>query len=90
MKSIIQNKRVCYICGNTKFLENHHIFEGAYRQASERHGLKVYLCPAHHRGIDGAHGDPLIRKLLKRAAQQKFEERHGREEFIREFGQSFL
>ena len=90
MKSILSNARVCYICGNTKFLEEHHIFEGSRRAASERYGLKVWLCAAHHRSVDGAHGDPQARELLHRAGQRAFERDHSREEFIRVFGKSFL
>lgn len=60
MKSILQDKskHQCYLCmmidGDESVktgLEEHHIYEGsARRELSEKYGLKVYLCKAHHTG----------------------------------------
>lgn len=59
-KSIMHNKadRTCYLCmlleddaTPKRYLEEHHIFGGqANRRLSEKYGLKVYLCRAHHEG----------------------------------------
>ena len=43
MKSVLQKKRRCLICGSTA-VECHHVFEGAHRRASDKYGLTVYLC----------------------------------------------
>ena len=49
MESIIQkDKTKCFICGmnsNLEPLDCHHCFGNAYRNKSEKYGLKVYL---HH------------------------------------------
>ena len=80
MKSILQDKRrhQCYLClllneddSWKDNLEEHHVFEGtADRQRSEKMGLKVYLCPWHHRtGPEAAHRDIRIRHMLEERAQ---------------------
>lgn len=90
-KSILQEDKTCFICGTTYNLEEHHIFRTPYRNASERCGLKVYLCQPHHTGNQGVHnGNVIVDKYLKQLAQKKFEENHSREEFIRLFGHSYL
>ena len=72
MKSILQDKRVCWVCRNP-YVEEHHVFYGtANRALSERYGLKVYLCPAHHRGAYGVHFNPLLDKKLKGIAEERF------------------
>lgn len=86
-KSIIQDTKRCYLCGNTQFLHNHHIFPGSRRQLSDRLGLTVYLCARCH-GI--VHTDPQTIKRLQVIGQRKYEETHTREDFIRTFGKSFI
>lgn len=92
MKSVIQRSRRCFECGRTDILECHHVFYGtAYRRLSEKYGLKVWLCPEHHRGKNGVHGrNKALRLRLMRYAQRRFEETHTREEFMRLFGRNRL
>jgi len=91
MKSIIQSEKKCFFCGKASNLEDHHIFFGtANRKLSEKYGLKVYLCPYHHRGKGGPHGSFIVNMALKEIAQRKFEETHSREEFRNIFGKSYL
>lgn len=92
-KSIIQDKKECFITGSTYNLEEHHIFFGtAKRKISEKYGLKVYLTAELHRGTNGVHGKngKLLDKRLKKIAQRKFEETHNRDEFIRLIGKNYL
>ena len=58
MQSIIlrDSKDRCYVCSLRCQTEEHHIFGGPDRDVSERNGLKVHLCLAHHRGTYGVHG----------------------------------
>lgn len=92
MKSIIQDEKECLICGSRN-VEDHHIFFGvAKRKLSEKYGLKVWLCPSHHRGTTGVHGRD-GRKLdleLKQLGQKAFEWEHTREEFIKMFVKNYL
>lgn len=87
MKSIMQDKssRQCYLCALLHDdrvpkigLEEHHIFGGmANRKLSEMYGLKVYLCPIHHRnGPEAVHRPDLNNneKILQEAGQQAFME----------------
>lgn len=90
-KSVLQTEKECFICRTIYNLEEHHIYRGAYRNASERYGLKVWLCQPHHTGNQGVHnGNVIVDKYLKQLGQRKFEENHSREEFIRHFGHSYL
>lgn len=93
MKSIIQHERQCLVCGSWN-IEDHHIFFGvSKRKLSEKYGLKVWLCPTHHRGHQGVHGRD-GHKLdieIKQLGQKSFEYHYGtREEFIKIFGRSYL
>ena len=92
MKSIIQDRKECIVCGSWN-VEDHHIFFGqAKRKISEEYGLKVWLCPTHHRGTQGVHGRD-GHKLdieLKQLGQKAFEWKHTREEFIEKFNKNYL
>ena len=91
MKSILQNDKVCFLCGRTSGLECHHIFGGvANRKLSEKYGLKVWLCHNCHTGKAGAQYDPQKNKVLKIYAQTAFERTHSREEWMQIFGKNYL
>lgn len=104
MKSIFpQEKGECWLCARLinypvyhQYLEEHHIFYGtANRKMSERLGMKVKLCPHHHRGDksgnkDAIHHNKAYDLYLKRYAQTKFEEHFSRDDFIDIFGKSWL
>lgn len=60
------------------------------RQLSEEYGMKVYLCPDHHRGPMGPHRNRSFDLYLKRMCQTKFEETHTRDEFMRLFRRNYL
>lgn len=92
MDSIIQNHKECLICGSWN-IEDHHIFFGqANRKLSEKYGLKVWLCPTHHRGTIGVHGRDghKLDMQLKELGQKAFEWEHTRDEFIKTFGRNYL
>ncbi len=92
MKSIIQDRKECIVCGSWN-VEDHHIFFGvAKRKKSEEYGLKVWLCPTHHRGTQGIHGRDghKLDLELKQLGQKAFEWKHSREEFIKIFGRNYL
>ena len=91
MKSIISKKRECWYCHTTQNLQLHHCFRTPYRNASDRYGLTVWLCAEHHTGDNGVHGyNKTLDRELRKAAQEAFERTHTREEFIRNFGRSYL
>lgn len=91
MKSIIQKEKRCFACG-TPYVEEHHIFFGtANRRLSEKYGLKIWLCPKHHRtGPVAPHRNREVDLEYKQIAQEVFERDHTREEFIKIFGKSYL
>ena len=67
----------CYICKAECHTDEHHIFEGANRSASDRYGLTVYLCRVCHRR---AHEQPELfenKYKLKRRAQLSAMSKYG-------------
>ena len=95
MKSIIQNKKRCFICERETGLEEHHVFFGtANRKLSEKDGLKVWLCYEHHRGTNGVHGKNghTLDCYIKSIAQMRYMEYYGKtkEEFIKRYGRNYL
>lgn len=92
MKSIIQDKKECIVCGSWN-VEEHHLYKGvAKRKLSEEYGLKVWLCPTHHRGTNGVHGKNghKLDMELKQLGQKAFEWNHTREEFVKIIGRNYL
>jgi len=93
LKSVLQDTKECYFCHSTYYLENHHIFFGdPNRKKSEKRGLKVWLCHNHHRnGPYAVHKNRESNLQLKEMAQTYYEQNIGtREQFIVEFGKSYL
>lgn len=91
MNSIIQTDKRCYICGRVSGLHRHHVvFGNPGRKNSEKYGLTVWLCVDHHTGNIGVHQNRQLDLELKQVAQQKFEEDHSREEWMKVFGRNYL
>lgn len=104
MKSILQEKKECYICrmiadGAAYYeelpsvgLEMHHVIFGrGRREISERLGLKVWLCVEHHRtGKESVHLNKEVDLQLKRTAQMIYEAKHSRKEWLDNFGKSYF
>lgn len=97
-KSIMQNKKECYLCRflydyeNKTNLQEHHCIHGtANRTLSEEYGLKVYLCISHHTaGINAVHTDRNMDIILIKNAQKKFEEKYGHDKFMKVFKKNYL
>lgn len=93
MKSIISNDRECVVCGTTRGLHKHHVFYGsANRKKSEQYGCWVFLCGKHHNlSNEGVHYDKTLDRKLKVCCQEVWEQTYGdREQFIKEFGRSYI
>ena len=95
MKSIMQSNYGCYVCGNTSYVESHHVFYGTRnRNKSEKDGLKVNLCYDHHRGTYGIHGREghALDEVLKKEAQKTWMEYYGKteDEFRARYGKNYL
>lgn len=77
---------------STKYTEEHHIFGGyANRRLSERYGLKVYLCPEHHRtSAEAVHKDKDINMRLKKLGQNAFNAYFPDKDFREIFGKNYL
>ena len=83
----------CYHCGDTRNLEEHHIFFGEkHRKLSEHYGLKVHLCHGCHRyaktGVHG--GNKELDAELKQEAQELFEEKYSHELFMKVFQKNYI
>lgn len=100
MRSIIQpTKDYCYLCSllngdgsRRNNLEEHHVIHGwANKKLSEKYGLKIYLCPEHHRmGKQAVHINKEVRHMTEAIAQEKFIETYPEEDFMKIFGKNYL
>lgn len=85
----------CYLCGKYKSeyvtIEEHHIFGGSCKWASDKRGFVVHLCrDCHHTRVHNSK-DHSCMDYLHQRAQMIYEEHIGtREEFIQEFIRSYL
>ena len=81
----------CMFTG-TACVERHHIFGAANRKKSEKYGFIAPLRPdLHPNGVFAGKDAKAIDLRLKTMAQTYYEEHYGtREEFIKEFGKSYL
>ena len=81
----------CYFTGIAP-VERHHIFGGSNRKRSEEYGYVIPLAPQlHPNGVHATEDAKTVDEVLKRMAQEHFEEHHGdREDFRKLFGKSFL
>lgn len=90
-RSIIQKEKACFKTGSTLNLHRHHVFGGANRKKSEKYGLWVWLRADWHIQTPYAvHNNKEFDLELKRFAQEKFEETHTRDEFMKLFKRSYL
>lgn len=73
-------------------VERHHVFGGSSRTASEKRGFIAPLRPdLHPNGVHVGQAGNLVDTELKKRCQEYYEEHYGtREEFITEFGKSYL
>lgn len=95
MKSIIQNEKVCYICGAKTNLHLHHIFFGIRnRRKADKDKLAVYLCYEHHEGTFGVHGKNghNLDMSLKKIGQATWMSYYHKTEkdFIKKYGRNYL
>lgn len=91
MDSILQDSKECYVTRSTNNLHKHHIYGGARRKLSELYGCFVWLRADWHNLSDyGVHFNKSLDTKLKRICQEKFEESHTRDEFMRIFGRNYL
>ena len=90
-KSIMQTEKESYINGDTRNLHKHHIYAGANRKNSEKHGFWVWLTGEQHNlSNEGVHFNKELDLKLKRECQAKFEETHSRAEFMQIIGRNYL
>jgi hypothetical protein len=76
----------CYICKRRTATQCHHCLHGSRRKAADRYGLTVHLCPTCHMEL---HDKGKYDLALEMIAQEAFEDRYGREEWMRIFGKSW-
>lgn len=79
----------CFVCGRP-YPNIHHMMNKADKKKAEKYGLILPLCVNHHTGAEGVHSKPEKMLACRQMAQRKFEEEHTREEWIAEFGKSYL
>ena len=93
-QSVLQEKKCCWICGTTQNLHKHHAIHGkkSNRNLSEKYGLWLWLCGAHHnQSNDSVHLNHDRDMEVKTYAQKVFEAKIGtRDDFRAIFGKSYI
>ena len=83
----------CFICGRYGPLEEHHVYRGPFRKKADKYGYTVHLCHfCHNEPPDGVHYNRKNDLLLKSIFQHRAMDENGwsKEDFIREFGRSYI
>lgn len=82
---------VCVVCGSP-YVQRHHVLYGTgNRKVSDKYGYVIPLCAEHHIGGNGIHRNRGMALHWMELAQQHYERHKGtRQDFIREFGRSYL
>ena len=89
-KSIISTYNRCFLCGSSKHIEIHHIFNGPLRKKSTEYGLVVPLCDKCHRGDNGVHNNHEKMLFIKRIGQQMFTKYYPKLDFVEIFHKNYL
>lgn len=83
----------CFLCKGPKQCIHHIYFGSGRRNISDREGFVVPLCNACHKdsmfGVHGKYGEKNA-LYLKQVCQEKYEETHTREEFMKLIGRNYL
>ena len=81
----------CYLT-RSNVVHIHHIFGASNRKRSEKYGFILPLHPRmHNMSNEGVHFNKPLDLKFKRMAQEYYESHFGtREDFIKEFGKSYL
>ena len=89
--SIITNDMgKCYLCGSTKHIEIHHIFNGPSRKKSTEYGLVVPLCHECHQGQNGVHANREKMDYLRKIGQKAFMKKYPNKNWFKEFHRNYL
>lgn len=82
----------CFICGQSGWIEMHHIFGGSNRKNSDADELIVPLCHYHHTETpNGVHHNKDNMNYLHKVGQTYYEEHIGtREDFMKRYGKNYL
>lgn len=91
--SILQSKKYCFVCGQTRNLQKHHIFMGnKQRNISDEQGCWVWLCYECHQGTHGVHHNAELNERLKVNCELRWlEVNHSTiEEFRKVFGKNYV
>lgn len=84
-------EKECYLCGRVGFTHRHHVFSGVYRNASERYGCVVNLCPSCHNYVHSSSGAETKQQLQCDIQFLKMEENGwNKNEWLARFGKSWI
>lgn len=89
MKSIIQEDKVCFLCGCRVNLELHHTWHGANRKIADKDGLTVWLCNQCHRNL---HDKGMNDRYLMEIGEKSFLSHFNKtiKDFIKRYGKNVI
>lgn len=71
-KSLLQSEKVCFLTGQMRNLDKHHIMNGPNRTASDEDGLWIWLEHDAHMFV---HAHPKLAIKLKKQGQEAWEKK---------------
>ena len=82
---------ICWLTDQNRYVERHHVFNGALKFLSEKYG---YIIPVqkdvHNQKPYSIHENKPFRLALKQFCQRHFELTHTREDFVALFKENFI
>lgn len=89
-RSVIADRKSCYICRVVGELARHEVFHGPFRRKSKAYGLWINLCPECHYRLHNSDGrvDLYLKKVGQRAAMETYHWTTA--DFISRFGKNYI
>lgn len=73
----------CVVCGKNMPCDFHHLLNGTRKKFSEDEGFWVWLCRRDHRWLHDTNQGHLLWNRWRSTCQEKYEQMHDREEWMR-------
>ena len=73
----------CAVCGRSMACDFHHILNGSRKAFAEENGMWCWLCRRDHRWLHDTNQGHLLWDRWRSTCQEKYEQMHDREEWMR-------
>ena len=84
----MQDEKFCFVTGSMQNLDKHHCFHGSRRKLADKYGCWIWISHDLHMELHDRNKE--LDRMIERTCQERFEELHGHDEFMRIFGKSYI